>query len=213
MNTDKNNKETNTSTTLDDERRVKVLSPGMLVTRRFFRNRLAVIGLIIIAAMFIFSFVGGLFAPYGETQVFKFYDIIEKDYAGVAVNNEFQYKEVEGETFPSVARAQLILAINNGDSSFVSKDMTFSLIEEGDQFYRIVQFQDIAKVTNIRGINRISPLGSEEITNEMEIAFEEAMQEGETSFEIDGIIYHINKEGRDTSIAVAKEISLASKKI
>ena len=213
MNTDKNNKETNTSTTLDDERRVKVLSPGMLVTRRFFRNRLAVIGLIIIAAMFIFSFVGGLFAPYGETQVFKFYDIIEKDYAGVAVNNEFQYKEVEGETFPSVARAQLILAINNGDSSFVSNDMTFSLIEEGDQFYRIVQFQDIAKVTNIRGINRISPLGSEEITNEMEIAFEEAMQEGETSFEIDGIIYHINKEGRDTSIAVAKEISLASKKI
>ena len=29
---------------LNDDRRVKVLSPGALVARRFFRNRLAVIG-------------------------------------------------------------------------------------------------------------------------------------------------------------------------
>ena len=31
----------NTATALDDERRVKVLSPGQLVAKRFFRNRLA----------------------------------------------------------------------------------------------------------------------------------------------------------------------------
>ena len=30
---------------LNDDRRVKVLSPGALVAKRFFRNRLAVIGL------------------------------------------------------------------------------------------------------------------------------------------------------------------------
>ena len=43
---------------LNDDRRVKVLSPGVLVAKRFFRNRLAVTGLVILAVMFIFSFVG-----------------------------------------------------------------------------------------------------------------------------------------------------------
>ena len=35
-----------TVTALDDERRVKVLSPGQLVAKRFFRNKLAMAGLI-----------------------------------------------------------------------------------------------------------------------------------------------------------------------
>ena len=56
---------------LDDARRVKVLSPGMLVAKRFIRNRLAVIGLVIIVLMFIFSFLGPIFSPYTHTQVFK----------------------------------------------------------------------------------------------------------------------------------------------
>ena len=115
-----NNEHISTSQALDDEQRVRVLSPGMLVTKRFFRNRLAVIGLVILVAMFIFSFIGGLLIPYGETQVFKIYESVEKDYAGVAVNTEFQYMDAEGESFPSVARAQLILAINKGEESFVS---------------------------------------------------------------------------------------------
>ena len=37
---------------LDDARRVKVLSPGMLVFKRFIRNKLAVAGIIILAVMF-----------------------------------------------------------------------------------------------------------------------------------------------------------------
>lgn len=48
----------NTATALDDERRVKVLSPGQLVAKRFFRNRLAMVGLIILVTMFVFSFIG-----------------------------------------------------------------------------------------------------------------------------------------------------------
>jgi peptide/nickel transport system permease protein len=55
---------------LDDARRVKVLSPGMLVFKRFIRNKLAVIGIIILVFMFIFSFLGPLFSPYGISQVF-----------------------------------------------------------------------------------------------------------------------------------------------
>lgn len=39
---------------LNDDRRVKVLSPGALVAKRFFRNRLAVVGLTMLLAMFVF---------------------------------------------------------------------------------------------------------------------------------------------------------------
>ena len=43
---------------LNDDRRVKVLSPGALVAQRFFRNRLAVVGLTMLVVMFVFSFIG-----------------------------------------------------------------------------------------------------------------------------------------------------------
>ena len=42
---------------LDDTQRVKVLSPGRLVSKRFFRNKLAMVGLGILIFMFIFAFV------------------------------------------------------------------------------------------------------------------------------------------------------------
>ena len=64
---------------LSDDRRVKVLSPGQLVLKRFFRNRLAVTGMIILLAMFIFSFIGGLLSPYGEDEKFYRVDVQAKD--------------------------------------------------------------------------------------------------------------------------------------
>lgn len=50
--------------------RVRALSPSRLVIKRFFRSRLSMIGLIILIFLFLFSFVGPLFIPYGETQIF-----------------------------------------------------------------------------------------------------------------------------------------------
>jgi peptide/nickel transport system permease protein len=55
---------------LNDDRRVKTLSPTALVVKRFLRNRVAVTGLIILAFMFVFSFVGGIVSPYREDQLF-----------------------------------------------------------------------------------------------------------------------------------------------
>lgn len=66
---------------LNDDRRVKVLSPGALVAKRFFRNRLAVIGLVMLITMFIFSFIGGLIIPYGEDQQFYTYTYMDKEFA------------------------------------------------------------------------------------------------------------------------------------
>lgn len=49
--------------------RVKVLSPGMTVLKRFFRSKLSMVGLVTLIALFLFSFVGPLFSPWGETEI------------------------------------------------------------------------------------------------------------------------------------------------
>ena len=46
--------------------RVKVLSPGMMVAKRFFRSKLSVVGLVILIALFVFSFLGPVFSPWAE---------------------------------------------------------------------------------------------------------------------------------------------------
>ncbi len=48
--------------------RVKALSPGATVAKRFFRSKLSVIGLVTIILLFVFSFIGPLFSPWGETD-------------------------------------------------------------------------------------------------------------------------------------------------
>ena len=45
---DQNQDQQKTTYSLNDDRRVKTLSPGAMVTKRFFRNRIAVIGMIIL---------------------------------------------------------------------------------------------------------------------------------------------------------------------
>lgn len=48
--------------------RAKVLSPGMTVLKRFFRSKLSVIGLVTLIVLFLFSFIGPLMSPWGETE-------------------------------------------------------------------------------------------------------------------------------------------------
>lgn len=68
---------------LDDARRVKVLSPGMMVMKRFLRNKLAIAGLIILVFMFLFSFLGGAISPYKQTDVFWKTVMMSKPYANM----------------------------------------------------------------------------------------------------------------------------------
>ena len=56
---------------LGDAARVKVLSPTRQVMKRFFRNRLAMFGLITLIVMFVFCFLGPLFYPHGQKEVFE----------------------------------------------------------------------------------------------------------------------------------------------
>lgn len=47
---------------------IKIISPGKLVARRFFRSKLSMVGLVMIAFLFLFSFLGPLFSRWGEVQ-------------------------------------------------------------------------------------------------------------------------------------------------
>ena len=97
------NKRNSRAGALDDEQRVKVLSPSMLVFKRFIRNKLAIVGVAFILFMFLFAFVGGWVSPYGEDQVFTHYEGLEKDFASVTVNTDYRYTIVDGEKFDSLA--------------------------------------------------------------------------------------------------------------
>ena len=122
---------------LNDDRRVKVLSPGALVAKRFFRNRLAVVGLSILIFMFVFSFIGGLLSPYGEDEFFYREDQINKEFAVVTENSDFRYMAKDSNLFGSAVQAQTMLAIQKNSESFSYNGTNYALAQEGADFYSI----------------------------------------------------------------------------
>ena len=120
---------------LDDEQRVRILSPGMLVFKRFIRNKLAIVGSGILLTMFLFAFIGGWLMPYGQKQVFTEYVDMSKDYAGVTVNTEYRYVESSPGIFPSVARAEFISAALNGGTNFSADGVDYQLQKLGDNYF------------------------------------------------------------------------------
>lgn len=122
---------------LNDDRRVKVLSPGALVAKRFFRNRLAVVGLSILIFMFVFSFIGGLLSPYGEDEFFYREDQISKEFAVVTENSDFRYMAKDSNLFGSAVQAQTMLAIQKNSESFSYNGTNYALAQEGSDFYSI----------------------------------------------------------------------------
>ena len=66
---------------LDDAARVKVLSPARLVAKRFFRNKLAMVGLVILIILFAFSFLGSIIYPYSQFQKFTGTNKQDREYA------------------------------------------------------------------------------------------------------------------------------------
>ena len=122
---------------LNDDRRVKTLSPGAMVMKRFFRNRLAVLGLVMLGLMFIFSFVGGMISPYRQDEQFYTYTFLEKEYVAVTRNEDFRYVAAEGKEFGSAAQAQFLLAQMTGKEEFTYKDVAYGVTEEGKDFYTL----------------------------------------------------------------------------
>ena len=169
---------------LDDARRVKVLSPGMMVFKRFVRNKLAIAGFIILVFMFLFSFVGPLFSPYSIAQLFTDEDAYEwKNYATGKYNTDPRYITTEGVKFDSSARTAMLLALSNTYKSkqmaagdiveFSTKDKTYFLTvidpDKKAPTYLINSFVQIAHT--MRG--KITELDAEFDTEEFRKVLEE----------------------------------------
>ena len=122
---------------LNDDRRVKVLSPGMLVAKRFIRNRMAVPGLVILIFMFIFSFIGGLVSPYGQDQFFYTDKTIRKSFGEAKENTEFRYGSNSDELFGLTAQAKAMLAIQQGKDSFNFSNHNYTMNKVSDEMFTI----------------------------------------------------------------------------
>ncbi len=109
-------------------------SPGALTARRFFRNRLALRGLVILGLLFLFSFPGGLLSPYGQDQVFYRQEHQSKEFAAVRYNEELRFWEAPGHSLDPVTRARLSLAIRGGEKSWEA----YRLITVGRELYALL---------------------------------------------------------------------------
>lgn len=201
------------SNELGDEQRVKVLSPGMLVIRRFLRNRLAIIGFAVIVFMFAFAFIGPLVSPYEESQVFKYVGVMSKEYASVTSNQEYRATVAENVEYSSAAHSKFILARNKGETTFVSGDYNYFIFEEGEDFYRIMMTDPIADVTSFRGVVSILPLEGETINDAVKAATLAAIASGDTEFEVEGAIFNVKKAGRGFELRKTVNAAVESKYI
>lgn len=190
---------------LDDSRRVKVLSPGMLVFKRFIRNRLAVIGFGILLFMFIFAFLGPLFSPYGQKQVFKGVDNMSKDYAGATYNTELRYTTAESEDFNSAERAQFLLALGKNDETFTYDDQTYFYVQEDENVYRILQLDPVAEVL----VGIFNSLDGNPVSEELQSAYQSAVDKKLDVFKLDGVTYRITQKNKARQISTEHDVALA----
>jgi peptide/nickel transport system permease protein len=174
---------------LNDDRRVKVLTPGAMVAKRFFRNRLAVLGMVMLIAMFLFSFVGGLISPYSEDQQFYTYEEQSKQYAGVVRNNDFRYLVADGQEFGSILQAKFLANLEAG--SFNNKVDKYVITEEGTDLYSITLKDEVVAVAYKDIINADSSLSF----NVKYGALKAYANGGNASFTADGNTYKVDEDG------------------
>ena len=196
---------------LDDGRRVKVLSPGMMVFKRFIRNRLAIAGICILVFMFSFSFIGGVVSPYRQDEVFYKYDKANKEYASAVVNTEYRYVLAEGAELPATARASFNLAAKNGQSAFTAAGVSYSVIKVDDGFYRIATGSELGSVTAMGKIAQVKANPGVEISKAVEDAAIAAVKGNQTSFECEGATYSLTPgKAKSYTLSGTKDVALAS---
>jgi peptide/nickel transport system permease protein len=177
---------------LDDTARVKVLSPGQLVAKRFFRNKLAIVGLVIIVCMFLFSFVGGAIIPYSESQVFYTTEEMKKDYAGATYISDYLMYEADETVIPSDAYSKAILAITKNQPVVETrKDGMIGLRKLDDSSYIIYS--------------------AEETLNPKALKSDEhnaAVNAGDSYFEYDGVGYIYDDTVAKEKLYVATQMAV-----
>ena len=142
---------------LDDAARVKIISPGRLVAKRFMRNRLAIVGSVILIIMFVFSFLCPFFYGWGQTETDYKYDTISRDYALAKENKEYQSYRIND--------AQVDTSVFNRMNSYISdmeaKGETMKIVSDSEgNFYSVNQLADRIYSLNSLPATKICMFGS-----------------------------------------------------
>ena len=119
---------------LDDVSRVKVLSPGRQVFKRFIRNRLAVFGSVLLIVMFVFSFLGPLAYPYGQKQIFRKFASQNVNYALAKENTAYNGYDVNTE---AAAERSVVNAMNSNIKKMAAADQEEMVVVGKDGTYLI----------------------------------------------------------------------------
>lgn len=176
---------------LNDDRRVKVLSPGAMVVKRFFRNRLAVIGMIMLVVMFVFSFIGGLISPYKEDEQFYHYEEQLKEYVAAVKNEVFRYTAADGQQFDSVLQAKFQLAYEKKQNSFEYKDVVYDVTQDGEDLYSISSNGTLLAIAAKDIVNT----EGEALSFDLKYAALKAYSNEQESFSLNGKDYQLSEEG------------------
>ena len=160
---------------LNDDRRVRVLSPGALIAKRFFRNRLAVVGLVILVVMFLFSFVGGLVSPYGQDETFNTTTQLNTQYAGITETTSRRYVAAPDADFGALVQSSANSAIAEGASSFERDGVTYTIDQPAEGVYT---FSTGGEVVAYASTNLVSvPSGAETPSFDFQLAAVTAVAE------------------------------------
>jgi len=192
---------------LDDIERVKILSPGRLVAKRFFRNRLAMVGLFILITMFTFAFIGALIYPYSQTKIFYKFDYLNINYASAVERTENTPYKIPGgpELTGTVANrfnSYIIELESDGvtEKTFVSADGAEYIVHKlGDRVYTLStalmtpageyhQSAEIAVYNRMRGELEWTGEPMSDEFSEIAIA---AIEDRAAEFEYQGVVYAI----------------------
>ena len=198
------------SFSLNDDRRLRTLSPGALVVRRFLRNRVAVTGLVILVVMFIFSFIGGAVTPYREDQIFYRTTGQRKQYAAVKENTEFRYVVRDKNSFPTVAQAKFVIARKTHQDTFEAKGTVYRLEDYGEDFCGIFA-EDGGTLLAFATYDVVSSSTEAVLPFELQFEILRALHEGQPSFDYEGESYRVSEDGGVTK--GDEEIGYASRYI
>ena len=114
-------------------------SPTALALRRFFRNRLALVGLVFLGGVLLFSFLGGIFSPYDQHQVFYRRELQKKEVATATENRNFRITLAPDITLDDTARAVISLAAKTGQEAVEFMDRSFRLTPLGRDLFDLLE--------------------------------------------------------------------------
>ncbi len=155
---------------LDSTERVKVLSPGQLVFKRFITNKLAIVGSLILIFMFLFAFVMPIFYPYSQTEIFYKYDNSLIDYAQAKERTEYTLLYLDGAPEVHYSVKNKLTATITGMEKDGIEEMTladtdgnsYSIRKDADHIYSLyaVDSEEYASISGSVKYATYSTIGS-----------------------------------------------------